>query len=260
MPTSIAVPLRFASENQRVWIREVRGFDEEEIGATDTLTALRLIDRVLISTDDVASPPAARSLTASDRDRLLAALYSLTYGPRVASTLRCQRCAERFDLDFQLGALQKTLEPDGEADANSEYFTASDGTRLRLPTGADELAVTALTPGAARRALLARCVVATVASGIDLEAEMRRVAPIIDVDIGAGCPHCGAEQRVRFDIQSYLLGFLLVERPRLAREVHGLARAYGWSRRDILELPRRVRRDYIALIDDERTVRRSAFA
>jgi hypothetical protein len=259
MPTFRAVPLRFAPDQPRAWVRELCGHDEDDVDATDTPTAIRLIDRVLTCPDGTTRPP-ARSLTASDRDRLLAALFCLTYGSRVASTIRCRQCTERFDLDFDLRDLQSNLDErdgtHGDAPADDD-FTAADGARFRLPTGEDELAVAALAPEAARRALLARCAGGNAVVVEEIEAAMRRIAPLLAGDVSATCPECGAEQSVHFDIQTYLLGSLLAEGRRLVRDVHRLARAYGWTRSDILAMPRRARRAYVALVEDELSTRQS---
>ena len=66
--------------------------------------------------------------------------------------------------------------------------------------------------------------------------------------IGGLCEH---EQKVHFNIQDYLLGALQAEQRQIAQEVHLLALTYRWNLNDILSLPRRQRRAYVALIQSQ---------
>src|SRR6185503_3111749 len=97
--TPIDVSCRFIPGVRRLRLPELTGFDEQLVANTYTATAIRLIDRLLTQVD---SPPKASALTASDRDRLLAALYEYTFGPRIQSTTRCAGCNQPFDLDFSV--------------------------------------------------------------------------------------------------------------------------------------------------------------
>ncbi len=87
------------------WIalRNLRGGDEEAIGATDTEAAIGLLDRLLVDVKGAAVRPGeADSLTASDRDRLLAEIYVAEFGDRIDCVLRCEACGNPFDIDFHL--------------------------------------------------------------------------------------------------------------------------------------------------------------
>ena len=75
-----------------------------------------------------------------------------------------------------------------------------------------------------------------------MEAEVASAAPVLSQDLSAACPHCEAANSVRFDIADFLLRTLAAETPFLWREVHLIARSYGWSLQEILRLPRAVRR------------------
>ncbi|HEV8486721.1 MAG TPA: hypothetical protein VGV87_24460, partial [Blastocatellia bacterium] len=78
---------------------------------------------------------------------------------------------------------------------------------------------------------------------------------LLDLDLDAVCPHCGARQTVRFDIQSYLFRALGYERQFLNHEVHCIARSYGWSYEEILSLSREDRRTFVGLIQSDRQAR-----
>jgi len=247
-------------------LRALCGFDEESIDGTDTLAAIRLLDRLLIEGPPGAiGPGSAAELVSADRDRLLAALYLRTYGSRIQGTVACVRCGEPFDLDFPLQQLLDTLPQPGTAGpahGGDGLFALPDGRRFRMPTGEDELAVWHLPPDQAEQALLARCVVEGDPS-IDSQAfqeAMLQAAPLLDVEIDTRCPECGQEQSIHFDIQSYLLSALRSEQLARAQEVHRLATAYGWSLSDILSLPRSRRRTHVALIEAEFTRQARGYA
>jgi hypothetical protein len=248
------VALGFVPDGAWAGLRELCGHDEESVCDTDTLTAIQLLDRLLIDGQGVTiGPGCAAKLTAADRDRLLAAVYMRTYGPCVESTLHCRHCDEPFDLDFYLQDLLDSLQGSESAAEKDGVFTLDDGCRFRLPTGEDECAVRHLAPGEAERELLARCTVEgdAAANPDAVQAAMDAIAPVLSLEMNAHCPECGECQPVHFDIQSYLLSMLESEQEQFVREVHRLATAYGWSLEEILGLPRRRRRAYVALVEAE---------
>src|SRR5262249_48366965 len=85
---------RLAHNAACVKVNELTGFDEQAVRDVSTATALELLDRLL--QDVSAGSWRAAQLTASDRDRLLAAVYRVTYGPRIDSTPRCTQCGSFF--------------------------------------------------------------------------------------------------------------------------------------------------------------------
>jgi hypothetical protein len=206
-------------------LREPNGFDEADVEGTDLPSALRLIDRLLVARPGALAPGAASSLRAADRDLLLARVYARAFGWRVEATASCAACGEPYDVDFSLEELA--------ASALAEVPAGG-------PTGEDVRAALAAPDPAAE--LRRRC----APQGDEAIAEAGRG---LDVDLAAACPECGAAGTVRFDVQSYLLGALLRERPRLLRELHALARAYRWSHDEIMGLPRSRRRALAGLVE-----------
>jgi hypothetical protein len=214
-------------------LRELTGDDERAAVDRTTASALALLDRLL-----EPGFGAAADLTAADRDRLLLAIQRRTFGDRIDATVACRACDAPFDLDFALSGLEAVLEPAGEIAG------------VRPPTGADELAVAGLAPDDARAALRERCLLDD-ALAPELDALLARAAPLADLELDAECPECGEAQPVHFDIQSFLMGSLIAERPRLMADVHCLALTYRWSAGGILDLPRAERRALVELIDLE---------
>jgi hypothetical protein len=256
------VSCRFISGLRRLRLSELTGFDEQFVADTHTATAISLIDRLLIRVD--SSSPNASALTASDRDRLLAAVYERTFGPRIHSTTHCAGCDQPFDLEFSLEQLRGMLDAPTEAAADSQpdgTFRTASGVRFRLPTGEDELAASAVAPDQAVRILIERCVLEPEADAsiAAIEDAIEQVAPVLDVDLNAVCPECGQVQIVHFDMQFYLLRAIEQSRVQVARDAHLLAMAYGWSYQEILGLPRSVRRTFVGLIEADRSSRHRGF-
>jgi hypothetical protein len=249
-----------------VLLRELCGEDEEAVdAAADTAQAIALLDRLLVTTGDVVlGPGEARALTASDRDRLLATIFEAEFGTRVDCTLRCEACGEPFDIDFQLPDLMASLGATfGEVPASplpdapgrrDGVLHLDDGRRLRLPRGADELAVQGLPPQDAVTELLARCLLEGEAGPDDevLLAAMEQAAPIIDAELDATCPECGSAALAHFDLQHYLLTAIAQEAPARIAEFHLLAKTYGWNLAEILSLRRSRRRAFAMAIERDR--------
>lgn len=254
------VPLRFGSPVHTLRLRGLRGEDEEAIVDADagTAAALALIDALILSGVD-ERPPRGAELTTADRDRVLAAIYIRAFGARISSSVRCVQCEARFDVDFSLRDLMRDADEAVERGTDA-VVRLSDGRRYRLPTGADERAALASDDPAA--ALLNACALDGVKQedGATVPALMQKVAPLLDVDLDATCPECSTKQSLRFDVQSYLLAALRAEEAQLLREVHRLAVTYGWSRAEILALPRERRRSHAALIEAATRLSRRARA
>jgi len=252
------IPLRFAGATRMPRLRELTGRDEFAVSGADTANAINLLSSLM------ESPPQSETgqlrvvdLVAADRDLLLAAVYKRAFGDKIESTLTCARCAQPFDLYFSLRRLieaayaqtdEHALKPLGEG-----RFETSDGARLRLPTGEDELVLTGMGATEADTLLLERCVADSDWSEdrAAFEEFLERVAPLVHLELMACCAECNHAHTVQFDIQSYVLGAIMAERPRLLSEIHRIAKAYSWSLDEILSLNRSDRRRVVELIESE---------
>jgi hypothetical protein len=262
----IAVDLRThitsdAEPPRHVYLRELAGYDELSNGS-----AVELIDGLLLDRPGAAARSGdARRLTLSEVDRVLAAVYRGLYGDAVECHVTCPGCGSSYELSFTLSDMWEALT---ETTAEDEELLAAlegpDGhgvhrlgpLRFRLPTGEDVAEVAGLGPEASAAALRARCLLEEQAGdgreapGPEeaLDRLMALVGPTLDTDLDGVCPECGAEQAVPFRIDEFLFAALRRESALLTREVHELARAYRWSRREILEMPRRERRQHAGLV------------
>jgi hypothetical protein len=244
--------------------RDLCGEDEEAVTGTDTAQAIALLDRLLVPAAGAAlAPGEADGLTASDRDRMLAAIYCAEYGAPIDCILTCDDCGEPFDIAFRLPELMASLSigPDEMPVPRPPEIVLDDGRRLRMPVGRDELAILGLPPEQAVATLLARCGVGDGADPEDIAVAeaLEQAAPILDVDLDARCPECGTAIVAHFDLQHYLLTAILREGPSRIRECHLLASSYGWSLNEILQLRRKRRRAFVDAIERERSAYASVF-
>jgi hypothetical protein len=196
------------------------------------------------------------------RDVGLLRLRSALFGDRVEAVCSCPSCGEPLDVSFDLRDLLR--------DDNSEATDATASTRqltldghqvtVRAPSSLDLLAV-AGEPDllAARRALLRRCLAVAGDSGAPsadslpddvaeaLGTQIAALDPRARIELDLGCAACGHNWRTVFDIAGFLWAEIDAWAPRILRDVHTLARAYGWREADILAMSARRRQSYLEL-------------
>ncbi|MCM1983259.1 hypothetical protein [Lyngbya confervoides] len=245
-------------------LRPLCGHDEAGIQGTGLVDATQFLDRLLLNSPGTCvGPGKIGDLAVCDCDRLFAALYTRYFGDRIESTLPCQACQESFELGFDLDSLLAQLDAPTDSSVNGPdaagLYRLPDGRRFRLPTIADQHSVIGYPVDQAVATLLQRCLVeGDLGQDLEpLETAMDQVGGVLNLDIEATCPHCDRRQTVQFNLQSYLLQMLIQEQRFLHREIHHIARAYGWSYQEILTLPREDRRAFVRLIQSEVERRRS---
>ena len=195
------------------------------------------------------SDEALEQLPIGTRDRRLLALRERCFGRWYESVVDCPHCGAAVEATFETpptagepATTRRTLHVDG---IDVEYRLA-DTTDLAAIAGCGDA-----NEGRAR--LAARCV-----TGIDgelseaviatLSDAMAEADPDADLRMAITCPECGHQWDSLFDPASYLWSELQAGAMRVLREVDALASAYGWSEREILEMPRARRRAYLALV------------
>lgn len=204
-------------------------------------------------------PPAEPvDLPVGRRDRALLHARIATFGPVAPSYVECPRCGEELEFELDLTSLDAGEAP-AETAERFELDHADWHVEFRLPLAEDVRAVAAGGRGPAD--LLERCVLtarregavvepaaAAVALLDELDAEMERLDPQAGITLRLECVACSHPWRVRFDIAHFLWREVEVEAGRVLREVHRLARAYGWSEPEILALSPARRRAYLDLL------------
>lgn len=232
----------------RVILREPTGEDELVAAEGDAVSASRLLDRLITRVNDATGLVDTTTLSVSEHDRLLAAVYARLYGQKAACQAACANCAESFEFELPLDRLiaeqaaeaARWGEPDGEG-----WWTTEEGVRFRAPTASEALVADA-------ESLRTLCLEGRPPDGFDLETALAAAAPTLSLDIAVTCPHCATVQNARFDIARHLVRSLQRELPFLLREAHLIASTYGWTYGEIMALTRNDRRAFANLIAGER--------
>lgn len=207
------------------------------------------------------------ALSIGERDSRLMLLRQWAFGAHVTSVADCRACGTQVELDFDLADVIGAGAPPPARSLMLEItgYTVS----FRLPASHDLLALSSsLDAGDARRQLLARCVLSVKSEGMEHDGTalpeqvaaavveaMTAADPLADIQLGLSCPACGHLWQVVFDIVAFYWSEIEAWAWRTLREVHTLARAYGWCEADILALSVRRRQHYLEILADERLPR-----
>jgi len=175
------------------------------------------------------------------------------FGGSAGGTSECPQCGER--VEFSLDT--RTLADTGElAEAAREIEVNGTCVRFRLPTSRD-LADAVAAPDQSRgvRSLIEQCVIeprlSEELSDDVVEAlghAMVKADPQAEIIISLGCPNCGKHWQLLFDIGHFFWNEIAAQAQRLVYEVDALARAYGWTEREILSLAAQRRRTYLEML------------
>jgi len=183
----------------------------------------------------------------------------------VEGVVDCPECGERLELAFDLDDLGVT-EVGGAGgfgeDGVMDVEVAGERVRFRLPHSLDLEVLAGLDdPSRARATLLERCVLEadggesgnvhaplTPAVATAVAAAMEAADPHASILLSSSCPSCGHGWDTPFDILTWFWDEIEAWGRRLLREVHVLARAYGWSEGDILGMSTWRRRHYLELV------------
>jgi len=77
---------------------------------------------------------------------------------------------------------------------------------------------------------------------------MLEADPRAEITIRLTCPACSHEWDLLFDIADFFWTEIAAKGHRLLREIDVLARAYGWTEREILSLSAQRRQTYLELL------------
>jgi hypothetical protein len=252
---------------------------EDATAALVTTILSRCVRR--IGTIYPVSEEIARTLLVADRQYLLLKTREVTFGDRVNATILCPwpDCGKKVDIDFSTKdipvresvnkGLNHSMELSPKACLKGENCKEVREILFRLPNGGDQEAVSSLlehNEATAMTALFQRCILRigsyneidnelinrlTPLARLEIEREMEKVAPRVEMDMEVSCLECGRMFIAPFDLQDFFFGEFRMSRDLLYREVHYLAYHYHWSEREIMEMTRDKRRQYIDVLVDE---------
>ena len=204
---------------------------------------------------------ALAALSIGERDRRLLTLRQLTFGSQLASVANCSRCGETLEWTVEVTELVMQGEQDTMASLSVDVDNYH--VRFRLPNTLDLAAIAnsgVADADSARERLLENCVLGAEQESQHVSASdlpdsvttaiverMTEVDPQADLQVDLSCPACGEEWRAQFDIESFFWSELCSWAQRILSEVHRLARAYGWSETEILNLSPWRRQFYLSL-------------
>jgi hypothetical protein len=206
-------------------------------------------------------------LSIGTRDRLLLSLRRMMFGSRLKAVTLCPACQASLELEFDaddisVAPLDRTELPEGA----EQLSLSHDGYHIsfRLPNSLDLLALPKDGPvDENMRVLVERLLIRAFHDDREMPAvELppavvnalgRRISladPQAEVRLNLSCAECGANWRAPFDIVSYLWCEIDTWAMRVLRDVHRLARAYGWPEDDILALSPTRRQRYLEMLDE----------
>jgi len=81
-----------------------------------------------------------------------------------------------------------------------------------------------------------------------LVTQIAALDPRARIELDLSCANCGHSWQTVFDIAGFLWAEINAWAPRTLRDVHTLARAYGWREADILGMSPRRRQSYLELV------------
>lgn len=204
--------------------------------------------------DELAALPVGR------RDARLLRLRQLTFGERIEARARCPQCSEQLGVEL---ACSELLAGDLDTSAPREHRieVGAHAVTFRMADSFDLAAIAMLTDiEVARQLLLERCVLSIEGPG-DLDATtlpeaiavavagaMAALDPQAELLLDLECPACGHGWQSALDIATLLWSEVHAYARRSLLEVDLIARAYGWSEREILALSAARRATYLELV------------
>lgn len=206
------------------------------------------------------------SLSVGERDALLFALREQTFGPTLQGTARCPQCKEQSLFSVPLSALRVVAPSPGMQTAQLDWDDHQ--IVFRVPRVSDLRQAAQLSEVGAVRSFLIRCCIVSMSRGGKavpasqwhllpaqveraLASEMAKNDPQSEVLLALRCAHCGQDWNALLDIVRFLWTELSTCAERLFQEVDALARAYGWTESEILQLGPARRRRYLELLSHE---------
>jgi hypothetical protein len=174
------------------------------------------------------------------------------FGPRIELQVRCEQCGEQLAVGLVVDELL------ADADQGDDRGEVDVGAfRFRVPDSRDMASVASeLDAEAAALRLLERCCIAHPGTAVpalaamlgDVEARLEVADPIADLRLAVSCEACGHAWDTTLDAGALLWDEVRRHAEGLLGQVAALARAYGWTERDVLALSPRRRAAYLGML------------
>ncbi len=204
-------------------------------------------------------------LSMGQRDQLLIRLREMTFSPVFLGVAKCPGCNDRLEMSF-LGseiAPPEDVSKNGP-EKNLKLDVAGYEIIFRIPNSPDILSIFEVKDlSEARRMLLDLCIKSAKHGPIDIPTNqipsevlnsvvdgMAKADPLGDIQISLSCGSCGHQWQITFDILHFFWAEIDAYAHRIILDVHRLARAYGWSESEILNMSWRRRQIYLDMVDE----------
>lgn len=202
------------------------------------------------------------ALSLGQRDAHLLAIRERTFGSRFAGYAECAQCQERLEFTFDADDIRVGASLAARIEHVQQLTVDGYEVQAHLPNSSDLRAITSCRNVIlARRLLLLRCILHASRNGDVVETEslpeqvvvaigeqMVERDPQAEVQLGLTCPACQHCWLVTFDVVTFLWNEIQVHSKRVLRDVHTLAKAYGWHEADILAMSTVRRQFYLEMV------------
>ena len=198
-------------------------------------------------------------LSIGDRDVRLLQLREWIFGHRLKNLANCPACGELIEWECDLKEFY--LQPISSELSSRQYLLEKENINIhfRLPNSNDLM--TAISRQLSNKAILSNCILEVYEENqkgsIDsfneelwnaLDNKMSELDPQADIKINISCPVCLNQWQTSFDIVTYLWKEINNWAQRMLQEVYLLARAFGWSEKDILDMNDHRRQSYLEML------------
>ncbi|MCX6046908.1 MAG: phage baseplate protein, partial [Chloroflexi bacterium] len=203
------------------------------------------------------------TLSIGQRDGYLLDLYEAVFGARLASQARCPACQHQVEFNFTLSDIRVAAPVDRLNEQPLRVTGAGYTLNFRLINSLDLALIIQHDPAEARRKLVEQCLLSASHNGEAVSAgslpdeaitllatQLARHDPQADIELALVCPSCEQGWPLLFDIVPFLWAKIDAQARRLLREVHALARVYGWREPDILALSPVRRQFYLEMVSE----------
>lgn len=193
---------------------------------------------------------AVAALSIGERDSRLLQLRQQLFGTHLVNMAQCPQCSERIEWEGDTRELclpsKQPQNSNGVFDVEVDDFSIT----FRLPNSTDIYqALEAGTGPAAMAKLHALCILDMRRGGAvckkedlsekalqELDRRMEEADPQADIRMDLCCPACSHQWEALFDIAGYLWTEIDRWAVHILQEVQVLAKTYGWSEQDILNM------------------------
>jgi hypothetical protein len=202
------------------------------------------------------------ALSVGQRDARLLSIREATFGSELAGFAVCPACQERLEFAFNINDIRVLQENLISTEQVQEVSIEGYHLYYRLPNSSDLAQIACFQDVmAARDLLLQRCILRAYQENVEVEEaslpesviailgrHMLESDPQAEVQIDLGCPVCSHNWLVIFDIVPFFWSEICAQAKRSMREIHSLAKAYGWNEADIMAMSATRRQFYLEMV------------